>query len=125
MAKNGFAEVRFPAYVSHCHYKRRVVSLNCMLQNVSSFLSKLYNSAKFIITKGNATQFITTCITVSEIMEAIIPKIVSLFYLFFLVIYRMIATVFPDMNIILYICEPPEDIFGYVCHGEIKFSDVA
>ena len=58
-------------------------------------------------------------------MEAIIPRLVLLILLFLLVIYRMIATVFPDMNIILYICEPPKDIFGYVCHGEIKFKDVA
>ena len=58
-------------------------------------------------------------------MEAIITRVVLLVLLFLLVIYRMIATVFPEMNIILYKCKPPKDIFGYVCDGEIKFKDVA
>ena len=61
-------------------------------------------------------------------MEAImiIPRVVFLSLLFFLVIYRAIATLFSSMNIILYVCGPQEIIFGYyVCHGEIKSSDVA
>ena len=59
-------------------------------------------------------------------MEAIIPRVVFLSLLFFMVIYRVIATLSSKMNIILHVCGPQEIIFGYyVCHGEIKSSDVA
>uniref|UniRef100_A0A1X7TD88 Uncharacterized protein n=1 Tax=Amphimedon queenslandica TaxID=400682 RepID=A0A1X7TD88_AMPQE len=54
------------------------------------------------------------------------PRVVFLSLLFFLVIYRAIATLFSNMNITLHVCGPQEIIFGYyVCHGEIKSSDVA
>ena len=44
---------------------------------------------------------------------------IFLFLLFFQLIYRMTAAVFPEQNLI--ICE---DVLGYDCHGLTKYSDI-
>ena len=58
-------------------------------------------------------------------MEAIMitTRVVLLVFFFLLVIYRMIVTIVPQLNIILH--EPQDDILEYIYHKEIKSKDLA